>query len=96
MKKYITISLLTAGLFITLTLKTATLKGGSDGDDTYGFPLTFYIRYSGMCDPCPPNPQTMSVNTWPLIIDIVVSFIGALLIWKIIYKIISSIRKHNA
>ncbi|MCB0476448.1 MAG: hypothetical protein KDC69_12280, partial [Flavobacteriaceae bacterium] len=27
-----------------------------DGNDTYGFPFTFHVKWSGMCYDCPENP----------------------------------------
>jgi len=47
-----------------------------DGNDTYGFPFTFHIKLSGMCDPCPENPTETYFGY--LIIDIIFALIIAL------------------
>lgn len=68
MKRTITIFGLTALIFISLTLSTASIRTPVDGDDTYGFPLAFFVRFSDMCAPCPPNPT--ETYYWSLIVDV--------------------------
>ena len=46
MKKTILILFLTLIAFVTLTLTTAVEQKMVDGENIYGFPLTFYIEYS--------------------------------------------------
>ncbi|MGG9963634.1 hypothetical protein [Ferruginibacter sp. SUN106] len=79
MKKYFTILALTIIVFVVSTMAAATIETPFDGNDTYGFPVTFYQKFSGMCDPCPPNPS--EINFWNLCIDIVFCFLTALVIW---------------
>lgn len=79
MKKYFIIPALTIIVFIASTLATAKIETPVDGNDTYGFPLTFHEKFSGMCDPCPPNPS--ETNYWYLGIDITFCFLTALVIW---------------
>jgi len=56
MKKALLFLGLTTFVFVAITLSTSKIETPFDGDDTYGFPVTYFIRFSGMCDPCPPNP----------------------------------------
>jgi hypothetical protein len=78
---------LTALIFGVLTYTTATLKGASDGDDTYGFPLTCYIQFSGMCDPCSPDHVTSKIYFFPLLLDVAFAAIIPLLGWMVFTKI---------
>ena len=79
MKKFLTLCFLTAVVFGILTFATAKVETPFDGNDTYGFPSTFFKRFSGMTSP----PPTVASETYyvPLLIDIVVAFIVAFLIW---------------
>ncbi|MBO6514970.1 MAG: hypothetical protein JJ975_00280 [Bacteroidia bacterium] len=62
-------------VFVVITYATSKIETPFDGDDTYGFPFTFYIVYSGMCDPCPDEPtQFYGFKLW---IDILFSAILA-------------------
>ncbi len=79
MRKYIEVFVLTFIVFATLTLATAKIETPFDGHDTYGFPFTFFTKFSGMCMPCPPNPT--ETNYLNLLIDILVSLIFGFIIW---------------
>jgi hypothetical protein len=69
-------------IFIILTAATARIETPTDGEDTYGFPLTFHTRFSGMCNPCPKYPT--ETNYWNLLVDIAVAAGTGFVIWKII------------
>lgn len=66
-KKIFFYLLITAAVFISLTLYTADLHGASDGLDFYGYPYTFLIQYPGMCDPCPDD--LTEINWWKFLFD---------------------------
>ena len=69
---------LTVVIFLILTFSTAEVETPFDGDDTYGFPLTFFIRFSGMCKPCPPNEtETFYLK---LLVDILFALLLAILV----------------
>lgn len=61
-------------IFIFFTLLTMKIETVFDGPDTYGFPLTFHIKWSGECDPCPEKPTETYIGY--LLIDLVLA--GAL------------------
>ena len=79
------ISILSIVIFILLTLGSAKIETPFDGNDTIGFPLTFYFQNSGECDPCPANP--IQVYYFYLLIDIITATIISALIWKLWLKI---------
>lgn len=85
MKKYLPLCILTIIVFGTLTISTAKIETPIDGEDTYGFPLTFFIRFSGMCSPCPPNPT--EIYYLQLVADVAVAFLLSLIIWTIYTKL---------
>lgn len=58
-------------IFILVTLLTMKIETPFDGNDTYGFPFTFHIKWSGMCDPCPDNPTDTYIGY--LLVDIVLA-----------------------
>ena len=77
MRKFLPLFVLTIIVFGILTISTAKIETPFDGNDTYGFPLTFFIRFSGMCSPCPPNPtETFYLK---LVVDITVAFLFAVI-----------------
>lgn len=47
MKKIILILVWTALLFLGLTIVTASIEAPSDGNNSFGFPFTFYRVYGG-------------------------------------------------
>jgi len=55
-----------------------------DGNDTYGFPLTFYIKWSGMCFKCPEKPTETYYEY--LLIDIAIAGLFSFGILKLISK----------
>jgi len=85
MKRAITIFGLTAVIFISLTLSTASIRTPLDGEDTYGFSLAFFVRSSCMYAPCPPS--LTETYYWKLIVDILfaamLSFISLILFLKL-------------
>lgn len=70
MKKVVLFFALTSIVFVKLTLSNAEIKSPSDGDDTYGFPLTCLIQHSGMCDTCTPDTNLTEIFYWKLLVDI--------------------------
>ena len=58
-------------IFILVTLITMKIETPFDGNDTYGFPFTFHIKWSGMCEPCPENPTETYIGY--LLIDILIA-----------------------
>ncbi|MBO9202475.1 MULTISPECIES: hypothetical protein [Niastella] len=90
-KSLLILSIFTIILFGYLTITTAELKGASDGDDNYGFPLTFFNRVNG-CDPCPPDSDLTTFYFWPLIADLLFAATISLLAWAVLSKIITVIK----
>jgi len=80
-KKYLQIAVSSFLSFLVLTFSTATIETASDGNDTYGFPFTFFKRLGGKCSPCPPSPA--ETNYWHLSIDIIVSVLLGFAVWAI-------------
>ncbi|MFN3404773.1 MAG: hypothetical protein ACK40G_11795 [Cytophagaceae bacterium] len=72
-------------VFITLTIIFAKIEIPYDGNNTVGFPLIFYIQYSGMCDPCPPEMEYFYL--WNFTLDFIftgfISFVAYYLMLKI-------------
>jgi hypothetical protein len=91
MKKIFAVFLWSTFSFVVLTLTTAKIETPFDGDDNYGFPFTFFVRFSGMCKPCPPNPTETKISY--LLIDILFSIIVGLLLWFVARKIKLSLTK---
>ena len=56
-----------------------------DGNDTYGFPFTFHIRWSGMCYTCPEEPTVTYFGY--LLIDLILAGLLAFGILSFIKKI---------
>jgi hypothetical protein len=59
-------------LLIISILATLKLEAASDGFDQYGFPFTFYDRFSGKCDNCYQNFGFKPIN---LLFDILLALI---------------------
>lgn len=71
MKKNVIILLLTKVVFGLLTILTASIKTPADGNDTYGFPFTFYTKIGGMVDPSPTSPDDLiRKNYFFLVLDL--------------------------
>jgi hypothetical protein len=68
MKKLLIILALTVLIFGILTIATAKFESVSDGNDTMGFPLTWFIGFGGKRDPVPPNPT--ETYYWKLLLDV--------------------------
>ena len=84
MKKYLALFILTILVFGTVTFSTAKIETPFDGNDTYGFPMTFFIRFSGMCSPCPPNAtETFYLK---LLVDILFAIVTAVIILTVFKK----------
>jgi hypothetical protein len=91
-KKILIYLVITTAVFITLTFYTADLQAASDGDNRWGYPFTFFIEFSGMCDPCPEEPTEMS--WWKFLFDIGFAFAMVLILRKALH-IIKSRLKNN-
>ncbi len=94
MKKYLAPGILTIIVFGVATISSAKIETPIDGDDTYGFPLTFFIRFSGMCTACPPNPT--EIFYLKLLLDIFIAFLFALLIWTAYIGLTKKYRKNKS
>lgn len=84
MRKFIFISLLTIGVFVTLTFSTASLQRKVDGNDMFGFPVAFYVRFSEMVSPNP-TAEMYRFSYTNLLFDIAIAYIITILI-SLIYK----------
>jgi hypothetical protein len=80
MKRNIFIVILSLVVFVAITILTADEQQMVDGDNRYGFPITFYIEYSRMCDPCPDNYTEL--NYLNVIADLLFASILSLFLWK--------------
>ena len=81
MKKYLALCILTIIIFGTLTISTAKIETPFDGNDTFGFPLTFLIRLGGKRFPNPEN--WTEIFYYKLIVDIAVAFLLAIIVWTV-------------
>ncbi|CAM3736656.1 hypothetical protein MUGA111182_06285 [Mucilaginibacter galii] len=94
MKRFSTICLLTVAFFGVITLLTAKVETPFDGDDTYGFPLTFFKKFGGMTFP---HPSVESETYYlPLFVDVLVTFVLAFVIGKIYRRCIKIADKKEA
>ncbi|MDB5208294.1 MAG: hypothetical protein JWR72_3369 [Flavisolibacter sp.] len=82
MRKTFKILIATIFVFMVLTLVTMKEEASFDGDNTYGFPLTFHIQYSGMCDPCPESPT--STNFLKMLIDLILALVMGIVLIEVI------------
>lgn len=89
MRKLLIIIGLTALIFGILTLTTAKYDSISDGNDTMGFPLTYFISFGGKRDFYPPD-QTYY---WKLLLDILFAAFVAVLGLTIFNKVKSRLTK---
>jgi hypothetical protein len=85
MKNWIQILILTIILFIFFTLVTMKIETPFDGNDAYGFPFTFHIKWSGMCNKCPENET--ETNYLYFIIDFIIVGFISFGIWNFYQKI---------
>lgn len=78
MKKYVAIGILSVVIFSILTVSTAKIETPADGNDSFGFPGTFFIRFGGkgMND----LTKLSEIFYLNLLIDVVVALIIATLI----------------
>jgi hypothetical protein len=68
MRRFVIILVLTIVAFGLINLTTAKIERHFDGNDTYGYPLTFYTKLGGKCQPCPDSlSQTNYLN---LLVDL--------------------------
>lgn len=81
MKKYVAFCILSIVIFLILTVSTAKIDTPSDGNDSFGFPLTFLIRFGGKrLNPLTKFSEIFYLN---LLMDVVVTLIIATLIWTV-------------
>lgn len=85
MKKYLALCILTIIVFGTLTISTAKIETPFDGNNTYGFPLTFLIQLGGKRFPNPEN--WTEIFYFKLLVDITVAFLLAILIRTVYTKL---------
>ena len=86
MKKYLVICILTIIIFWTLTISTTKIEIPFDGNNTFGFPLTFLIRLGGKRFPNPENAT--EIFYYKLLVDIAVAFLIAIIVWTVYTKLI--------
>jgi len=91
MRKLLTIAGLTALIFGILTISTAQNDSMSDGNDTMGFPFTYYIYHGGKMDVYPPD--LTETYYWKLLLDILFAAFLAVLGWTIFFKVSNRFRK---
>ena len=84
MKNWIQILILTIIFFIIITLMTMKIETPFDGNDTYGFPFTFHIKWSGMCFECPENPTETYYGY--LLIDFIIAGLISFGLWNLYNK----------
>lgn len=85
--------IMTATVFISLTLHTADLQGASDGLDLYGYPYTFLIQYPGMCNPCPDD--LTEINWWKLLFDVAFACIIGHFLGKVLQILKNSMKNSH-
>lgn len=84
MKKYLTLCISTIIIFTTFTISTAKIATPADGNDTYGFPLTFFTKLGGKRFPKPIH--STEIFYFNLFIDIILALLLAIVIWVIYIK----------
>lgn len=82
MKKLLILVLLANFLFIIINLVTAKWKYKLDGNDEVGFPVIFYTKFSGECDPCLINPYEIDFSY--LLLDILFFYAFTFLLFIVI------------
>ncbi len=82
MRKTFKILTATIVVFMVLTLLTMKEEIPFDGDNTYGFPLTFHIQYSAMCDPWPESPT--STNFLKMFIDLILALVMGIVLIEVL------------
>jgi hypothetical protein len=91
MRKLLIILALTILIFGILTITTAKNEAMFDGDDTMGFPLTYFIYLGGKRDPYPSNPT--ETYYWKLLLDILFAAFIAVLGLTIFTKVRARLKK---
>ena len=85
MKKYLILCLLTIVSFVILTISTAKLGRHYDGNDFYGFPLTFHTKFSEVVSPVPTSKMDLTrTNYLFLVIDVLFAFLLSFSILRIV------------
>jgi ABC-type phosphate/phosphonate transport system permease subunit len=91
MRKLLIILVLTILIFGILTITTAKFESASDGNDTMGFPLTYFIGFGGKRFPYPPKPT--ETNYWKLLLDILFAAFIAILGLTIFINVKNTLKK---
>jgi dolichol kinase len=87
MKKHLIICSLTIITFVLLTVFTAKNEIAFDGNNFYGFPLTFHTEYSKMFHSNSQNETDMIKNNYLfLVLDIIFSFLLSVVFYKVYEK----------
>lgn len=84
MKNILIVSGWTIGLFVGLTLLTAEIGAPSDGNNTFGFPLTFFKEYGGRRTYYPPNEFS--------VLNVVLDLLGVFLVVLIVRTVFSKLK----
>lgn len=84
MKKYLALCILTIIVFGILIISTAKIETPFDGNDTFGFPLTFLIRLGGKHFS---NSENLTeIFYFKLLVDIAFAFLLAIIVLKVYTK----------
>lgn len=86
MRKLIKIIVLAILIFISVTWLTMEIETPFDGNDTYGWPFTFYTRLSVMTEPS--SGGQVETSTEYFLIDFVVSGVLAFVSFSLVQKLI--------
>jgi len=93
MKRIIRVLIFIVLIFSVVVLLTAKIESSFDGNDFYGYPLTFLTEYSGMIKGPPLSPSFSFLN---LVIDLLpVTALAVLLEWAI-FAGIKKIKRKSA
>lgn len=89
MKRILSILGWTMLVFVVLTVLTAKIESPSDGNNTFGFPLTFFKEYGGKRSYLLPN----EFSVWKLLFDISCSVLMVLISGPIFKRLKTRFRK---
>ena len=92
MKRAFRISILLILLFAALVILTAKEGIQADGNNLYGFPLTFLTEYGGLG----PEIRTSRFNFFNLVIDLLPVTILAILIERAVSAIVEKVKSKSS
>ncbi|AEV97753.1 hypothetical protein A4D02_16085 [Niastella koreensis] len=92
MRKLLIILVLTFLIFIILNYSTAKFEGAVDGEDTMGFPLTYFRRFA-YGEVVVPPPIPTETFYWKLLFDILFAACMGIVGFTIFTKVWNSFKK---